>query len=680
MSPKEYNKVSAAVRILHQKRDASARATHLMVKNDPLITYEKAFEGQAAIKKFFIATFLERKKMSTKTSFKRIALVAASALALAGFSAAPSQAGTVTAISVSKFTLGNDGLALGATKYTSAAGVATANGISSMTVTAGDTYTLVYQVVGTPSATDSITATLNGTLLHSTTGDTLTRAVEAGTGAISAAGDTYTRSLRNAGGGTGVAAFNTAPSVAGTYTINVELLNNAAAGGVKISTSVTLVVVAGSALSPSISTAYQEAPVATSVASATTNAVARSGSKTLNTNISQIAVTLKNADSTAHTKASVVTATMSGSGFVSVDAASALAPAAFNTRTSSNANTDADGLVFVHTQADGTAGTGTVTVSVTDVATLVTTVLGTFTITSYGSISALTVETKNHMVGQAGGGTTGLAAATSDTITYMPAFVIAAKDSAGQLANASAAPTIVSGTPTVVASGTCALDSDTTYGTGPVGYYGCSFTTAAGAKSGDKATLTVRIVDPADATKYLTTTVDVTVGGSTAKEVISFDKASYSAGEAMVVTITATDSSGNPVYDGAASPALTGSKQVGGSLPTASYYVAGKVATTAGALWAPAIGGDFTVVGTGTDTAETALSAVVSIDGDQSSSLALDAANAATDAANNAYDEAQNATQAASDALAAVTALAAQVKSLIASVKKLSAAVAKLKK
>ena len=87
MSPKDNNKqVSAAVRILQQKRDASARATHLMVKNDSLITYEKAFGSQAVIKKFFIATFLERKIMSTKTITKRIALVAASALALGGFS------------------------------------------------------------------------------------------------------------------------------------------------------------------------------------------------------------------------------------------------------------------------------------------------------------------------------------------------------------------------------------------------------------------------------------------------------------------------------------------------------------------------------------------------------------------------------------------------------------------
>ena len=128
------------------------------------------------------------------------------------------------------------------------------------------------------------------------------------------------------------------------------------------------------------------------------------------------------------------------------------------------------------------------------------------------------------------------------------------------------------------------------------------------------------------------------------------------------------------------SVAVTGNKAFGGALPAASYFVGGVVTTTANTVYAPAVGGDFILTATGTDTAATKLSVTGSVEGDQSSSLALDAANAATDAANNAYDEAQNATQAASDALAAVTALAAQVKSLIASVKKLTAAVAKLKK
>ena len=133
MSPKDNNKqVSAAVRILHQKRDASARATHLMVKNDSLITYEKAFEGQAAGEKFFSATFLERKIMSTKTSFKRIALVAASALALGGFSvisAPQASAGSNTAFVVSNLTKVN-GVALTAANYTSTSVVVLATAIA----------------------------------------------------------------------------------------------------------------------------------------------------------------------------------------------------------------------------------------------------------------------------------------------------------------------------------------------------------------------------------------------------------------------------------------------------------------------------------------------------------------------------------------------------------------------
>ena len=90
MSPKDNNKqVSAAVRILHQKRDASARATHLKAGN-------------------WIVQFstIERKKMSTKTSFKRIALVAASALAIAGFSAVPANAAATNTFSTATVTAG----------------------------------------------------------------------------------------------------------------------------------------------------------------------------------------------------------------------------------------------------------------------------------------------------------------------------------------------------------------------------------------------------------------------------------------------------------------------------------------------------------------------------------------------------------------------------------------------
>ena len=148
----------------------------------------------------------------------------------------------------------------------------------------------------------------------------------------------------------------------------------------------------------------------------------------------------------------------------------------------------------------------------------------------------------------------------------------------------------------------------------------------------------------------------------------------------MTLTITAKDANGKPVADGSraviASP--TSNVALGGTV-SATTTLLGGVATQT--LYAPATSGDFliTAVSTATGTPTRELQGL-SVEGDQSSSLALDAANAATDAANNAYDEAQNATQAASDALAAVTELAAQVTSLIASVKKLTAAVAKLSK
>ena len=58
MSPKDNNKqVSAAVRILQQKRDASARATHLMVKNDPLITYETGISWPSRSKEILYCDF-----------------------------------------------------------------------------------------------------------------------------------------------------------------------------------------------------------------------------------------------------------------------------------------------------------------------------------------------------------------------------------------------------------------------------------------------------------------------------------------------------------------------------------------------------------------------------------------------------------------------------------------------
>jgi hypothetical protein len=81
------------VRIHGGECGAVARALHHAVQKDALIPYEQmSFLSQADLKKAFGSTSNERKQMSTKTSFKRIALVAVSALGFGLLSVAPSSA------------------------------------------------------------------------------------------------------------------------------------------------------------------------------------------------------------------------------------------------------------------------------------------------------------------------------------------------------------------------------------------------------------------------------------------------------------------------------------------------------------------------------------------------------------------------------------------------------------
>ena len=633
--------------------------------------------------------------MSTKTSFKRIALVAASALALGGFSvisAPQASAADITNIVVSNLTKVN-GIALTSSDYTSSAFV-DSRGISSFNVTAGDTVTLIFVGTGgtTMAVTDSLTVTwAYGNILSN---DTITAI--SGTATAAATGTPF-QSNRGSGGDGVSAAYGTFTSttVPGTYPLTVSLRQGAAttavAGLTTITTTVNMVVGAASTLDLGQSTAYMTGITGGASASAATNAIPRSGSMTAGTYIAQVGIVLLKADGTADTAAHTITATINGQGYVSANVTPDTDP---NLTTRVATNSAAASARYVHIEADGTAGTGSVTVSVTHASTAVTTILGTFSFTTYGAVTKFAVSATNYTIGVAGGDTTGYGGTTRtvdgnllpalNAGTTVPAFIVAATDSGGRAANL--APSIVSSASSVVSSGACALDdgalpTTASSSTNGVGYYNCSFTTAASAKSGDKATLTIRAVDPADSTKYLTTTIAVTVGSTTVStETLSLDKDSYTPGEALIVTRTAKDASGNPVADGSGAPLVAFTKAQGGTAPGAGFYVGGTLATSATAptVFAPAVSGDFNAYMTSGNAAGSTITATATVAGDEGSALALDAANAATDAAENAYDEAQNATQAASDALAAVTALAKQVTKLIAQVKKLAKAVSKL--
>ena len=167
--------VSRAIRILRGNRDESARASHLVVEKDLLMTYESAFFSQAETEKYSQSTFFERKIMSTKTAFKRVALVAAAALAIGGITAVAAQAATV-GVYTPTITSGTTTLTTTGATATYTAGVVGSpvnfnlNITGSNTPTAADTAVTTPVITGTAGTKPAVSA-LNptvGTLVNST--------------------------------------------------------------------------------------------------------------------------------------------------------------------------------------------------------------------------------------------------------------------------------------------------------------------------------------------------------------------------------------------------------------------------------------------------------------------------------------------------------------------------------
>ena len=536
--------------------------------------------------------------MSIKTP-KRLVLAVIAALVFAPFAAIAPASADPTWIQVGKLTK-DDGTALASSKYT-AQTVLTADGISSFTVTAGSAVVLNLIGQATFGATSDVRVTMRGigVILDDTTGVTAATTSD-------------------------VSSF-TATSVPGTYILDIalDLDDSFSTTGDQVTTSVTMVVVAGPTLSGSLSTAYMAAFEA-STYNATTNAIARSADDALGTAIASVKITLLNSLGAADTSSNRITASINGVGYVGLDA----------TTTDTNPSTrivEEDvtrSVTYAHIFSDGTTGTGTLTIKVRDNATLGTTTLGTFNFTSTGNAASVAVSTTRYTIGRAGYTTGGAESALSSTnwvtataaspITPIsssvstPAFVVVVKDSAGNPvtgANAgSSTPAVTSSNSAVSSGGSCALDNgaDSTYSSSKngIGYYNCKFTIVSTATSGSTATLTVAIDKPGSTTaEKLTTTYTVTVGGVPATEKVEFNKATYGQGEAITVTRSAVDASGNSVYDGAIAPALTFNKQIGGTAPAAAFYVGGKTSSNnalgAATLFAPVTFGTFSGTATG---------------------------------------------------------------------------------
>jgi len=337
------------------------------------------------------------------------------------------------------------------------------------------------------------------------------------------------------------------------------------------------------------------------------------GSRSIGTQRAIIGVAVKGSAGAAFTGATVSASTTVG--IVKVVAGTEGTAAAVGLgRSSSVALSASESNAVVHVSGDGTSGVGTVTVEVTDPVSGTKTTVGTATVTFYSTTVATLTATQ--VYANIGASTThGCAAVACVGTTYStgssgkPAVVLVAKDSSGivipdlsGIVATSSDLTQIAGS-TVVAV-TSAGSADDANGRG---YYNASITGAASAASGKTATVTYSYTN-ADTTVKSTAAVTFTIGGTTiVTETLGFDKTSYAPGEAMVVTRTAKDSAGNSVADGTASGAVTFSKPVGGTAPTAGFYVAGKSATSATAptVFAPSIAGAFSASMTGGDAAAT---------------------------------------------------------------------------
>ena len=597
--------------------------------------------------------------MSTKTTFKRVALVAVAALGLGTMSVAPSSAAVLVGASTNTL----------------------ATVTSSSTIVAGETATLTFTstwVAG--AALDSVSVAAYATSTNSPSirlyvSDSATSV--AGAVNVINAGSSSTAGTTAAVGATVSAAVTVtykalvyAPTTVGTYNISIYASKHDAgvAAGTAYTTPLTwsFTVTAADTAPTANSTVtlrsgYQTTGTAPfgGTAEGTDSSTASTATRSITgaTPAATIFVVQKNAASTANESVTVVA---TGPAFISTSGTSR--PVSGSALTLANV---AAGTVF-YVWSTGTAGTATITTSTPSLA------MGTKTIKFFGAATKLAVSTavatNNVIYTKAGTSTDNVA-------------VIAVTDTNGNAVTSAQTFTCTPSDKLQISS--CAVSG--TYSSA-VGGFVLSTVSAAGT-SGKAVTLTVTIADPADTTGVakLTTTHAVTMGGAVAKEVISFDKTSYSPGEQMIITITATDASGNPAYTGAAAPALSSNKTVQGIANVATTYTGGKADSvsrdTDGAVlnsyrvFAPATSGEFKVSATGTDALATLISSTGTV-ADPAQDAATDAANEATDAANAATDAAlaaadaaDAATAAAQDASDAVAALSASVSKLISSLR-----------
>ena len=570
-------KVSSAIRILRWNRDVSARASHLVVKKDPLITYESVILGQAGSRNVLDSTFSERKIMSTKTSFKRIAAVAAVALTLGGLSAVSASANTQA-----------DTLAISATASSTTIGtpvhIFTTQTFLAPDAEAADTLSLAAYMISAPAYNTAMPVFTTGTA--SAAVGTYTDLYETST----VGSPTSTLTVTNSAASKYVVANNTltlTPLVPGTYVIKLLQTNGATSTAqaapvtwtvtvadtnpisANFSKSFMMATAAGDIVNTGISqnTAYNQMMWATtwsgspitqnvfwggtatdSALTAAANDVGAIGTFPVAAASAGSAVfaigVLEANNSVANNNASAkpITATISGHGYVGIGGQQILGTSITESSATSGSDGYTFGTKFVTVHSDGTAGSATVTISVG------TTVLTTRTIIFYSSATTAKATNNSSIVridgADAGNGAAEIffSDANGNGVMGLVGSIIATSSNTAVLQSRTAANS----------SADCYDDSNPALlGAGLPGYYACDVLSVAGAASGSTATITYTVKNAAGTVIATSNPVTYTTGDSTIGSIaLSLDNTNYAPGDKATLTLTAKDKYGNPVADG----------------------------------------------------------------------------------------------------------------------------------
>jgi hypothetical protein len=686
------------VRIHGGECGAVARALHHEAQRDTLMSYEWAFLSQAESENVSGSTFIERKQMSTKTTLKRIALVAVSALGFGLMSVVPSNA---TADNVLACTL-----------------APTIASTTACSTTAG-TNNFVQVTVGRDgsvgAAVPTVVIATGGTLSSASTsvaGSGTSSVVVTGTTDVvlnvptPTAGIILVRSYASTDG-----------VVSSTATTTVVITVNAAgiaAGTLNVGASTSFITDSATVLADAVAADLVTRTQAAVLTADSTVAAPKAAAATVGTStpVAMIKVTIKDTQATPAAIASMtLTASIAGAGLVAGTGSGTTAiqaPAA----SAATSTTDSNGVAVFAVYASGAGGTGTITISRTSASTGVTTVVATETVSFYGAIAKMTVLKGYNYIGSTG-------SATAGTTSADYVFRLTLEDADGFRVADAVSITATSQDLTKVGAVTCGSTASAT------GRIYCSATGNVLASGVAKVKFeTGSALTPATA-PYVSVESDIEVTQLKAAKFTITADTSVNAGGIITYTITATDANGRPVPDYTlvedylyTNPTVSGGALVdngstadvvnfvlGGPNPVNElfdgvYFVDGKatdsvqapfakatvkasflnkgagIATSGGTYFVDAATSNQSVALTTTVSDASSAAAEAATAAADAAGEAIDAANAATDAANLAAEAADAATVAAEEArdaadaaTAAVEELATQVATLMAALK-----------